>query len=387
MGKRSKPKHSKVIIQDSEDSDTMLRMMIAEQEEDSPKAFVSHGNYFDELAEDSENEEGIIEEGKSEPIRGDCSGGKNVRNGPIFAQIPPQKPYQEASVPVSDLAKDQLLLQIRNYKTVLEEKSSKLKAALQEKDRLQERSKKSETLQNQLINALVKVDELSDKLSRRKEKYRAKLQEAEQFLVERDQLRKTEVYSQHVQAKVAQMKAVNKDLTESNARLRQENAYLQEQMRTVQNSKEKAIEGIKGKLREATEALSKLSKEKSDQLRAANREIEALKQDLWPAREHESTLSSDLYLYQLHKLRDYDNASLEVCQGLLLEHLEKAAIIQKAIQRKSEAAKCVVCLEGARKVLLLPCAHLILCETCVGKVNFCPICRARIVTRVRVQGD
>ena len=163
-----------------------------------------------------------------------------------------------------------------------------------------------------------------------------------------------------------------------------ENVRLQEVIKSIQASRNKVIEEINGKLKEANGALSKLSREKRDELKAANREIDALKLSLQSANEHESTLCHELTVYQLRK---YDSASLEDCQKLLLTHLERAASIQKAIQRKSEVAKCVVCLVGARKVLLLPCAHLMMCEECAGKVNFCPICRAIIATRVPVHGD
>ena len=217
MGKRSKTKHTKAIIQDSDDSETMLRMLIDEQGEGTPEASFSSGNYFDDLAQDSGNEEEIIEEEKRELIRGDCCRGEEVRKEPVFALIPPQKPHQAASVSISNPPIDQLLRQISDYKAVLEEKKSRLKDALQEKDELLERSKRSAELQTKLVNALVKVDELEEKLSRRKEKYRAKLEEAERFLVEKNQMKKAEVYSQHIQKQKEAISKQNEGLRKIHA--------------------------------------------------------------------------------------------------------------------------------------------------------------------------
>ena len=38
-------------------------------------------------------------------------------------------------------------------------------------------------------------------------------------------------------------------------------------------------------------------------------------------------------------------------------------------------SSCVVCLERPRSVVLLPCRHLGLCETCAPGLATCPLCR------------
>ncbi len=43
---------------------------------------------------------------------------------------------------------------------------------------------------------------------------------------------------------------------------------------------------------------------------------------------------------------------------------------------------CVICLEHRRCVVLLPCAHLCLCDQCTFAE--CPLCRAPVLERLRV---
>jgi len=381
MGKKSKLKRRSAPIEEAEDSDAMLAMLIEEEEAaDSP----SHRNFFQDLAENSGNEG---EEEKSDLALG--YSWENPRKRPISEGLDSLEVYRMASEPLVDSTKDQLRQKVACYQSALEEKSSKLKAALQEKDLLMEKSRKMDAIQTKLVNALVKVDELEEKLSRKKEKYRGKLEEVERFIKERDQLKKAELFSQHyqneVRGKMAQIDPLfkqNKDLVEANARLRQELESMRTVVQTTQASRDKAVEAIQAKLSAANKALSAVTMEKSAELAAAGREVNTLKQSLKSAKEHEAALTQQLGLYQV---LTYDHVSLEDCQQLLSSHLEAASSIQRTIQRKSESAKCVVCLVGERKVLLLPCAHLMLCGECAEKLTFCPICRAVIATKVKVQ--
>jgi len=45
---------------------------------------------------------------------------------------------------------------------------------------------------------------------------------------------------------------------------------------------------------------------------------------------------------------------------------------------------CVVCMEKERKVLLLPCKHVCLCESCSVSVDVCPLCREMINSKTTV---
>jgi hypothetical protein len=50
-----------------------------------------------------------------------------------------------------------------------------------------------------------------------------------------------------------------------------------------------------------------------------------------------------------------------------------------------DALLCVICLDAAKSVLLLPCKHLAICPACdTHDMKSCPICRVRILDRLRV---
>lgn len=383
MGKKNKRKGRSPVQEDN--SDAMLAMLIGEEEDSTDS--LSRGNYFQDLAESSGNEEERLEEEKNPIDYGYLE--KKPGKRQVSKEFPPLEAHQIASDPRVHSPKDQLMQKIACYQSALEEKGSKLKAALQEKDKLIEKSRNVDVLQSKLVNALVKVEELEEKLTRRKEKYREKLEAADRFLGERDQLKKAELFSQHLQAeckeKLAQMDPIfkqNKDLVEANRRLKQELSCLNELMEATQVSRDKAVSALKGKLAAANNALSAATKEKSTELAAASREIEAVKRALRAAEDREAALSQQIGRFQVST---YENVSLEDCHQLLSSHLEAACSLQRAIQRKSETEKCVVCLEKERKVLLLPCAHLMLCVECARKLTFCPICRTGIATKVNVR--
>ena len=45
------------------------------------------------------------------------------------------------------------------------------------------------------------------------------------------------------------------------------------------------------------------------------------------------------------------------------------------------STECLICLDGPRTVVILPCMHLCLCKNCSSKgpnVRECPICRVAV---------
>lgn len=48
----------------------------------------------------------------------------------------------------------------------------------------------------------------------------------------------------------------------------------------------------------------------------------------------------------------------------------------------SAGGECVICLEGALDVVLLPCRHQCVCRVCLKEIDRCPICRAKFSTYV-----
>lgn len=57
-------------------------------------------------------------------------------------------------------------------------------------------------------------------------------------------------------------------------------------------------------------------------------------------------------------------------------------------QVEGEQFLCCVCLSDTKSILLIPCNHLCLCQSCGGeaptKIEYCPICRVRIKKKVKV---
>jgi len=60
-------------------------------------------------------------------------------------------------------------------------------------------------------------------------------------------------------------------------------------------------------------------------------------------------------------------------------------ILDERSSTLEEQSLCCICFERDRCVLLRPCSHLALCESCSGRVDSCPICRAHITTKIKVK--
>lgn len=45
---------------------------------------------------------------------------------------------------------------------------------------------------------------------------------------------------------------------------------------------------------------------------------------------------------------------------------------------------CVVCMDAARNVVLVPCGHVCCCKTCGEALDTCPICREHIEQALRM---
>ena len=60
---------------------------------------------------------------------------------------------------------------------------------------------------------------------------------------------------------------------------------------------------------------------------------------------------------------------------------EEVVALRAAAALEKEARECVVCLSNSRNVLLRPCNHFCLCETCwENGITECPLCRTAVVT-------
>jgi len=56
------------------------------------------------------------------------------------------------------------------------------------------------------------------------------------------------------------------------------------------------------------------------------------------------------------------------------------------IDKEKESRLCVICQEGEKSVVLFPCRHMCLCESCSqhDDLQQCPLCRRPIVQRISV---
>ena len=67
--------------------------------------------------------------------------------------------------------------------------------------------------------------------------------------------------------------------------------------------------------------------------------------------------------------------------------------IQKCLDQEQkdliENLQCCVCQDQKKTILLLPCRHLCICQTCsdatgTSKLSKCPVCRSTIVEKLKV---
>ena len=88
------------------------------------------------------------------------------------------------------------------------------------------------------------------------------------------------------------------------------------------------------------------------------------------------------------------SVTLETCAELdrvlkiALENVEarKSTLLLSSIELQKEQRLCVICQEREKSVVLLPCRHLCLCETCSSHDDLgqCPLCRRPIAHRISV---
>ncbi|CAK0807066.1 unnamed protein product, partial [Prorocentrum cordatum] len=72
------------------------------------------------------------------------------------------------------------------------------------------------------------------------------------------------------------------------------------------------------------------------------------------------------------------NARLHQLQRDLAESLRRVSAELEG------RAKCCVCREEDREVVLNPCMHLALCRACAERVALCPICRREVMSHMHV---
>jgi len=79
----------------------------------------------------------------------------------------------------------------------------------------------------------------------------------------------------------------------------------------------------------------------------------------------------------------------EQIKQLITAHINEGSASEKAKLTPENNNECVVCLDGPKQFILIPCGHLILCTECAedlmkGNAPLCPVCRQAVKQSQRV---
>ena len=80
-------------------------------------------------------------------------------------------------------------------------------------------------------------------------------------------------------------------------------------------------------------------------------------------------------------------AAAQELEALKQDLLKIAEIeVRENIDKETENNSCVVCLDAPKTMVLMPCKHLVLCDSCGNDNNMisCPMCRVAITSRFHV---
>lgn len=109
--------------------------------------------------------------------------------------------------------------------------------------------------------------------------------------------------------------------------------------------------------------LQDLNSRMQDQLRSRDAEIDRL-------------LGKNIENLELSECFELYNVMNDVVKKLQSEVVDKS-------DRFQSLAKCVICMENGRCIILQPCGHFCMCERCGNTVCVCPVCRGSIRERIR----
>lgn len=108
--------------------------------------------------------------------------------------------------------------------------------------------------------------------------------------------------------------------------------------------------------------------------------------NLTVARATEGTLTNDMGLAQLFNSQEISKSDVDDEKA---KAKEKAASESKdADNGEPMARECIVCYDGQKNMLLLPCAHICTCISCTQYIMYstklCPVCRTKISQVMRI---
>ena len=103
--------------------------------------------------------------------------------------------------------------------------------------------------------------------------------------------------------------------------------------------------------------------------------------DEWKSEQH---IESDAdFVARAEELRRHLSDSAVATPSANSQTNEDPAFKSTQQTSASQDSACVVCMSTARSVVLIPCGHLAVCQSCYARLQQCPICRSVIRGAIR----
>ena len=141
------------------------------------------------------------------------------------------------------------------------------------------------------------------------------------------------------------------------------------------------VQGLKTLMQEAQVQIDTLKKE-NEAIKIQKKESDGR---LSAALQGLGELGGDLSQLRGGKLEGKSEEQLMALEIELERYLKKVrtARVDARVEALEKTTECVVCMAAERCVLLLPCAHLCLCEACAADCPRCPLCREVIKEKIK----
>ncbi|XP_072028240.1 LOW QUALITY PROTEIN: putative E3 ubiquitin-protein ligase UNKL [Amphiura filiformis] len=165
-------------------------------------------------------------------------------------------------------------------------------------------------------------------------------------------------------------------------RLQEEITNLRSKLHSWEESWNQAKQACDAWKKEATEAGEKSKQAEKDKQAAIQSKDEALIESRVLKQEIEG-LTGGPHLHVLNKVSELEKLPLSQLKNLQVQLKNDLDRLEKVIHTK-EALRCLICMERDRSVAVLPCQHLVFCETCSPTKNECPVCHIQISTKVSI---
>jgi hypothetical protein len=85
-----------------------------------------------------------------------------------------------------------------------------------------------------------------------------------------------------------------------------------------------------------------------------------------------------------HQTKKRIKVKVEQFEERMSNSKKETAQVQDALEEAVDELNCIICMDKRKAILLLPCTHLNMCETCAPTQQICPTCRAPITKQQKV---